>query len=152
MSNFADDIQKFQRYGTYTYKFDSVGNLIFDNSSNDFSRVHLSLPLANSVYDGGKVAAFQSTVFEEFVTEVVGPSVNAEQLQQQLDVAKEENLTLKQQLDSMIAMSENDSTGAGDVATKQVILELRKSLGQGRVDSDFSEEFPYTPIKKEAKQ
>jgi hypothetical protein len=152
MSNFADDIQKFQRYGTYTYKFDAVGNLIFDNSSKDFSRVHLSLPLANSVYNNDKIASFQSTVFEEFVPEVVAAAVNAEQLQQQLDVAKEENITLKQQLDSMIAESESDSTGAGNVATKQVILELRKSLGQGRVDSDFSEEFPYTPIKKETKQ
>jgi hypothetical protein len=152
MSNFAEDIQKFQRYGTYTYKYDSVGNLIFDNSSNDFSRVYLSLPLVNVVYDFAKIDSFQNTFFEEFVPEIITEKTSSDELQQQLDVVKEENHTLKQQLDDLITKSESDSGDAQNVATKQVILELRKALGQGRVDSDFSEDFPYMPIKKEKKQ
>ena len=31
MSDFQQDIQNFQRYGVYIYKFDEVGNLIFNN-------------------------------------------------------------------------------------------------------------------------
>ncbi len=66
MSNFAEDIQRFQRYGTYTYKFDRSGNLLFDNSSSDFSRVYLAIPVTNFSYNTTKIASFQTPVFEEF--------------------------------------------------------------------------------------
>ena len=41
-----------------------------------------------------------------------------------------------------------NGTVADQMASKQVILQLRKTVGQGRVDSDFSDTFPYTPISK----
>lgn len=159
MTDFSQNIQNFQRYGEYVYKFDSVGNLNFNSSSSDFSKVYLAIPLQNVVYNNVKVQTFYDPTFIEFVpspTSASIASVNVDEVQQQVDVLTEENAALKSQLDTLttqIDSSINSSeTTANQLATKQVILELRKSLGQGRVDSDFSEDFPYTPVKKATTQ
>ena len=152
MSDFSQDIQNFQRYGTYEYKFDSVGNLTFNSSSADFSQVYLAFPLSNVFYNNTKIKSFYNVQFEEFVPQTAATSsaTQVEALQDQLQVIQQENITLKSQLDSIIA--ENEDSGSVDVlATKQVIFELRKALGQGRVESDFLEDFPYTAIRKDKK-
>jgi len=151
MSNFSQDIQNFCRYGEYTYKFDENGNLIFNNSSMDFSQVYLSLPLKNIVYNNSKLISFYPLDFVEFVSTTnseINQTPSEIILQQQLDTAQSENSLLKSQLDSVISQNENNETTADQLSIKQVILELRKSLGQGRVDSDFSTTFPYTAITK----
>jgi hypothetical protein len=145
MASFSQHIQEFEQFGTYTYKFDGSGNLIFNSSSSDFSQVYVAFPLQNVAVNVGRVNSMYTSEFEEFVP-LTGSSVpvgDALGLQQQVDLLQQENTTLKTQLDGVIAIS-----GADQLATKQVILELRKSLGQGRVDGDFSETFPYTPIRK----
>lgn len=151
MANFSQEIQNFQRYGTYQYKFDESGNLIFNSSSADFSQVYCAFPLQNVVYDSAKIKTLYSTTFEEFIPQPVAESsqVSADILQQQLDTVQQENDTLKVQLDSVVAQNENVGSAADILAAKQVILELRKAVGQGRVDTDFSDTFPYTPIRKE---
>lgn len=150
MADFSQDIQNFQRYGQYNYKFDNVGNLIFDSSSVDFSRVYLSFPLRNVVYNNIKLQSFYDPTFVEFVPPPSSSvSANVDEVQQKVDVLEEENTSLKTQLDTLTTQSESNETSADKLATKQVILELRKALGQGRVDSDFSEDFPYAPIRKE---
>lgn len=147
---FRQQITEFERYGTYSYEYDSVGNVIFNSSSNDFSEVYLAFPLSNFVYDNGKIESFYDPTFTEFLpttgSQIV--SVDMERLQSELDAEKTRNAELTQQLDSLISSTETDSSVADREAVKQVILELRKALGQGRVDSDFSEDFPYTPLRK----
>lgn len=149
MADFSTNIQQFQQNGTYEYKFDEVGNLIFNSSSADFSQVYLSLPLTNVMYNNDKIATFYTTEFEEFVP-VVEPEVtsNNADLQQQLNIISAENDSLKSQLNDVIESTTAKANGPNQEAIKQVILELRKALGQGRVDSDFSDTFPYTPMKK----
>ena len=149
MAEFAQDIQNFQKYGTYTYRFDNVGNMIFDSSSVNFNQVYLAFPIQNVVYDNSKIKTMYDVEFQEFVPqEVTESAVTVGDLQQQLDVVQQENITLKSQLDSVIAQNEASGSAADKMATKQVILELRKAVGQGRVETDFSEDFPYTPIRK----
>lgn len=149
MADFSTDIQKFQKEGVYEYKFDSVGNLYFNSSSADFSQVYLKLPLTNVVYDNAKIEKFYDPTFVEFVP--ITPSLevvttSADDLQNQLNVIQQENATLKTTLDSVIAQSDNNSSAANQQAVKQVILELRKTLGQGRIDANFSDTFPYFPL------
>ena len=153
MSRFDKEIQNFQRYGIYKYKFDESGNLTFNSSSLDFSRVYLSIPLQNFNYKQTKVDSYYSGKFTEFLPTEVTQSNSATTLVQstQESELESENKSLKLQLDSLTLESEDDSTSANKEATKEVILELRKSLGQGRVDSDFISEFPYSPIRKDVK-
>ena len=150
MADFSTNIQQFQQNGTYEYKFDEVGNLIFNSSSADFSQAFLSLPLTNVMYNNAKISAFYITDFEEFVPRTLSTEVTSSNsdLQQQLDIISSENDSLKSQLNDVIESTTAENSGPNQEAIKQVILELRKALGQGRVNSDFSEDFPYTPIIK----
>lgn len=150
MSDFSQDIQNFRRYGTYTYTFDNVGNSIFDSSSVNFNQVYISFPLQNVIYDNSKIETMYVVDFQEFIpqTSSAAPAANVDDLQQQLDVLQQENTTLSTQLNSVIAQNQSSGSAADQLATKQVILQLRKAVGQGRVDSDFSTDFPYMPIVK----
>lgn len=148
MSDFSQEIYNFQQYGEYTYQFDNVGNMTFDSSSVNFNQVYLAFPLQNVIYNPNKISTLYNIQFEEFIPAVVEPVIDVNGLQQQLDIIEQENITLKTQLDSLISNSNSNSTAADQESAKQVIFELRKALGQGRVDSDFSDTFPYTPIIK----
>jgi hypothetical protein len=73
----------------------------------------------------------------------------ASNVEDQLSIAQEENAALRFQLQSVIDNTDESEVAATQVAVRQVVLELRKAIGEGRVDSDFSDTFPYTPIKKD---
>jgi hypothetical protein len=152
MSDFSQEITNFQRYGSYTYNFDSVGNMTFNSSSVNFNQVYVAFPLQNVVYNNGKIATIYDVEFEEFIpttSSLNATTQSVDALQQQVDVLQQENTALSSQLDSVISQNESSGSSASTIlATMQVILELRKALGQGRVDSDFSTDFPYTPIVK----
>lgn len=149
MSDFSQEIHNFQRYGTYEYKFDSVGNLTFNSSSADFSQVFVAFPLLNVFYNNNKIKSFFNVQFEEFVPQIVTSSVDTTvALQEQLQNIQQENITLKTQLDTLVTQNEESGSAADQMAIKQVIFELRKALGEGRVESDFSDTFPYTAIRK----
>lgn len=150
MADFTQDIQNFRRYGTYDCKFDKSGNLTFNSSSTDFSQHYIMFPLKNVIFNNVKANSFYNPEFEEFIPNagsLISIEPNSEDLQQQLSIIQQENLTLKNQLDIVIAQNEASGSDASQLAVKSVILELRKALGQGRIDSDFSDEFPYTSIR-----
>ena len=154
MADFSTDIQQFVQNGTYEYKFDPVGNLIFNSSSADFSQVYLSLPLTNVLYNNTKIQSFYDVNFEEFIPTTGSAPITSsvDDLNSQLNTLQQENQQLQTQLDDMIAQSSTSNPAADSEASKQVIIELRKQLGQGRVDTDFASTFPYTPIKKPESQ
>jgi len=69
-------------------------------------------------------------------------------MQDELEAQKAQTEELTNELERLIEASESNTTEAEKEAARQVILELRKALGEGRVDSDFSTDFPYTPLIK----
>ena len=148
MADFSPNILEFQQNGTYEYKFDAVGNLYFNSSSADFSQVYLALPLTNVVYDNAKIKKFYDPNFLEFSPDTgsVESTASLDTLTQQLGIIQQENSTLKVQLDNLIAESGNTSNASDSQVVKQVILELRKAVGQGRIDANFSDTFPYAPL------
>lgn len=147
--SFSKQIEKFEKSGEYNYKLDESGNVIANSSSAIFEYNYLALPLNNFVYDNKSIVSYYGTDFSEFF-----PTPKIEEIQQKqeynaaLDNTKkleEENQNLKNQLNDLIKSSESNSNVAQNEATKQVILDLRISLGQGKEERDFSKEFPYTP-------
>lgn len=150
MSDFSQQIQNFQRYGTYTYEFDNVGNLTFNSSSTDFSQVYLAFPLQNVVYNNAKISSFFDVQFEEFIPQTTTSSLSgsSDVLQQQIQTIQQQNITLQSQLNDLVSQTQASGSVASQMAIQQVILELRIALGQGRVLSDFSDTFPYTPLNK----
>ena len=152
MADFSTEIQQFIQGGTYEYKFDAVGNLFFNSSSADFSQVYLKLPLTNVVYNNDKIEKFYDPTFVEFVptTGSAETTSSMDALTQQLNIISTENTGLKSQLDKVIAQNNSVSNASDSQVVKQVILELRKALGQGRVDSNFSDTFPYVPLTRQS--
>lgn len=149
---YRKDITNFQRYGTYEYQYDEVGNVIFNSSSGDFHQVFLGFPLQNFTYDNTKITGFYDPTFTEFATQTA-TGITEEQIQEmqnELEAQKSQTEILTSELERLVAANESNTTESEKMATRQVILELRKALGEGRVDSDFSSDFPYTPIAKES--
>jgi hypothetical protein len=147
--SFDQKITQFQRFGTYTYEFDEVGNVIINSSSADFSQVYVAFSLNNFIYNDPKIASFYDPTFLEFVPPATASTTSSSvDLQANVDILNQQNQDLQNKLNGLIAVNESTPSLADQQAAQQVILELRKSLGQGRVDSDFSNEFPYTPISK----
>lgn len=149
MADFSQDIENFKRYGTYTYKFDNTGNVVLNASSSNFNQVYVAFPLMNPIYDNSKIEMMYNVNFEEFIPQNGTVSLNTtNEIQQQLDAIQEENTSLKTKLDDLII----EGSGANIVdssSIRQVILDLRKTLGEGILDSDFSNIFPYAAIQKD---
>lgn len=149
MNDFSKEIDNFKKLGNYVYMFDNNGNSIFNSNSENFNQVFISFPIKNINYIESKIKIIYNSEFEEFLPQPITDTTSiVDSLKQQLNVVQEENITLNAKIDSIISQGVAGTTEADQLATKQVILELRKLIGQGRVDSDFSTSFPYTPIKK----
>lgn len=152
MVDFTQQISNFTRYGTYNYTFDSVGNVILNPSSSQFTQVYFSLPMRTPLYNEAKILAFNDPTFTEFVpqsTASVSSSVFSQDAIDQINSITAENLSLQSQLDAIMAASTQNSASAYQQSIRDTILTLRMQLGQGRSASDFSTEYPYMPIPLE---
>lgn len=150
---FNAQINKFQTLGVYSYKFDEVGNVIANSSSMEFSYNYLSLPLWNSNYNNTKIESYYDVDFVEFVPEEPILTENSDDLLKSAQATNQdlvaENSQLQSRIDELVSSSEEDSSVAENSAIKQVILDLRMALKQGKEEKDFSVTFPYTPLKTE---
>lgn len=146
MTDFSKEIDAFQKYGTYDYKFDEGGNLVFKKNPSEFTEKYLSIPLIDFEYDNQKVNSFYNTTFSEFIPTVEEPQTTTENLiSSNLET---ENRELKEKLSLLIERVDENITESERLAIKQVILELRIALKQGIAERDFSTTFPYLPITK----
>jgi len=147
MNNFNVDIENYKRYGTYNYNFDGVGNLTFNNASSNFNQNYIAFPLNNIIYNKSKIESIYDVNFNEFIVQSqITSSVSTEELIYKINMVENENQSLRNELNNIINSSDLD---INSLAIKQVIIELRISLGEGKIESDFSNTFPYTAIRKE---
>lgn len=146
MTDFSKEIDNFQKYGTYEYKFDEGGNLVFKKDPSYFSEQYLSIPLVDYIYNNLKVSSFYNLEFSEFVPTVIPSEVETKN--QELVNLETENEGLKEQLSLLTEKVDENITESERLAIKQIILELRIALKQGVAERDFSSTFPYLPITK----
>jgi len=148
MTNFSKEIDIFEKYGTYDYKFDVGGNLVFKKNSIYFNEHYISIPLIDYIYDDTKINSFYDTEFSEFIPETNSTEIFSENQvfsNQNLEI---ENRELKNRLDLLTEKVDENITESERLAIKQVIIELRIALKQGVSERDFSTIFPYLPITK----
>jgi hypothetical protein len=153
MVDFSKQIDEFERYGVYVYSFDQAGNIILNPSSPRFNENYVSLPVNNFLYDYKKIESFYNPNFEEFVPTTpesiesdISASLSTSDLEFEVSKLSEQNESLTQQLQDLISKSEQNGSGAELDAIKQVILDLRIQLGEGKSENDFETEFPYVPL------
>lgn len=146
MTDFSKEIDTFQKYGTYDYKFDEGGNLVFKKNPSNFTEQYLSIPLINYVYDNQKISSFYNTEFSEFIPTIVESEIISKN--QEPSNLETENKELKERLSLLTERVDENITESERLAVKQIILELRIALKQGIAERDFSTTFPYLPITK----
>ena len=148
--DFSIQINAFVQTGSYNYQIDDGGNLFVNPSSAKFNQHYIAIPITNVSYNSNTINQFYPIAFSEFIsTSDVSTSNTASisELQSQLADALTINQTLTQTLDSTISLQESNSNSADMVANKQVIVSLRILLGQGKSPTNFSDTFPYLPLK-----
>lgn len=150
MNDFSQEISDFQKNGTYNYEFDEGGNLIFNKFSSDFNQHYISIPLVNFGYDKSKITSFYDLEFKEFVPTTIETKPIAI-ISPEITQLTQENLELKDKLTELTASSDTNITDSERLAMKQIIIGLRINLKEGVADRDFSDVFPYLPIKKNKK-
>ena len=145
---FEQQINNFVNYGMYSYQFDEAGNLILNASSSVFQQRYFSMELINFDYDTTKILSFYDPSFQEFIKPVATSSVTVPfELQEYIDNISKENEGLRQQLDNIIASADLESKAQSDEQQiKDIILQLRIALNQGRTLEDFYTTFPYLPL------
>jgi hypothetical protein len=147
MDTFSEEKTNFKKNGTYNYQFDEGGNLVFNKKSSQFEQHYVAIPLVVYGYDANKISTFHDLEFKEFVpVSNLKPVPAVEDLEN--NTLRQENESLKTQLNDLINSPSDTITESERLAFKQVILELRTRLGQGSDPHDFSETFPYFPVIK----
>jgi hypothetical protein len=153
MASIDTHIQKFVTYGEFGYVFDESENIIINTKSNDFNKNYVSLPLRVTKYNPNVINKFNLATFTEISlnrsvevaknasdTNVTGSNQNVENVLQ-------ENERLKNKLNDIINSSEQNDLAANNLAIKQIIIDLRIRLNEGSSENDFSNDFPFLPIK-----
>ena len=147
MTDFSQQINNFVNRGIYNYQFDSVGNLILNPQSDIFQQNYFVFPLRDLVYNREKISSFYNPNFTEFAaTTTASVDVSTIEMQQEIDFMTQQNVELQSKLDELLSVVPPDSTQSDQKATRDIIVELRIQLGQGKISSDFSGDFPYLPL------
>ena len=139
LNKFNKEISGF-RNGTleYEYSFNSVGNLFFKRSSEVFNQSFLKIPVENFEYDVRKIGELYSLKFEEFSESP--PETDRNSVVSELERTVEElRLKLKVESDDSV----QDRLTSEVLASKDLIIQMRISAGEGRFPEEFSDEFPY---------
>lgn len=149
MTDFSQQVSDFTNYGIYNYTFDDVGNEILNPSSSIFQQVYFSLPLGNYVLDNSKILSFYNPTFTEFIPTMQmsgsSQSLFPQEAIDQINTITSQNTQLQNQLNSVVANSVMN-TGSADIQSiKNIIINLRIQLGQGTINDDFVDTYPYLP-------
>ena len=147
LNAFGKEVQDF-RNGVldYTYSYNSVGNLFFDDLGVEFNKTFLKVPVKVLEYDVSKLKSVYSLGFEEFNL----PSSDSTQptdSDAEIESLKQTISKLNSLIESSSNLSEINNLKSEVMANRDVIVQLRISSGEGSSPSDFSTEFPYFPKK-----
>ena len=150
MVDFSVQIANYKNYGIYNYKFDDVGNELLNPSSSTFQQVYFSLPFLNYQYNNSKILSFYDPTFIEFIptTSSIETSVFPQDAIDEINAITYQNLQLQNQLETLVNVSEQNSSNADTELVKTTLINLRIQLGQGTTSSDFDTVFPYLPLDK----
>jgi hypothetical protein len=154
INKFGSDITSF-RNGTldYKYNFNSAGNLFFKENSDVFNENFLKILVKNSGYDVSKLAKLYNLSFEEFKSSDQS-SDQSPSKETNVSVSLEKKLVDSSRLISELKsqISSSSSTNSDDAvyklrselkASRDTIVELRISAGEGESPEDFGDEFPF---------
>lgn len=145
----VDEVDSFKNVGTFSNNVDSFGNyqLVFSVAQSMNGNLnYVKVPLKTIVYNNDKILDSNSTEFTELQTLQVEEKRNTVALLEQYNNLLEENRILNQTVNALVEKYENNDDKQVISAQKDTIINLRIQLGQGKVPSDFGDDFPFLPL------
>jgi len=143
------DIQAFKDFGTFQNNFDDFGNdqLVYNISQSFEGKFnYIKLPIKSFLYNESKIADTSTVSFNELQTSEVEEKRNLTDVIIQYNNLIEENRILNQTVNSLVEKYENNDDKQVISAMKNEIIGLRIKLGQGKVLSDFDDDYPFLPL------
>jgi hypothetical protein len=145
----VDEVAAFKSFGTFTNNTDSFGNLqlVYSVAQSVNGNVnYVKVPLKTFVYNENKIVDSNSSDFTELQTPETQQKQNINEVLQQYNELLAENRILNETVNSLVEKYENNDDKQVIDAQKSTIINLRIQLGQGKVPSDFSDDFPFLPL------
>lgn len=145
----VDEVASFKNLGTFSNNVDSFGNyqLVFSVAQSMNGNLnYVKVPLKTIVYNDDKILDSNSFDFTELQTLQVEEKRNTAAVLEQYNNLLEENRILNQTVNDLIEKYENNDDKQVINAQKDTIIALRIQLGQGKVPSDFGDDFPFLPL------
>jgi len=145
----VDEVAAFKSFGTFTNNTDTFGNLqlVYSVAQSVNGNVnYVKVPLKTFVYNENKIVDSNSSDFTELQTPETQQKQNINEVLQQYNELLAENRILNETVNSLVEKYENNDDKQVIDAQKSTIINLRIQLGQGKVPSDFSDDFPFLPL------
>lgn len=145
----VDEVNTFKSFGTFINNTDSFGNLqlVYSVAQSVNGNVnYVKVPLKTFVYNDNKIIDSNSSDFTELQTPEIQQKQNVNELLQQYNELLAENRILNETVNGLVEKYENNDDKQVIDAQKNTIINLRIQLNQGRVPSDFSDDFPFLPL------
>jgi hypothetical protein len=146
-----NDLQTYINTFLVTRQFDNnlddMGNVNLNSSGSSANQIFIAFDLTNNNYDTTKIENLYdvniTTVNTQNNNEIV--AINQE-MQTSYNNAIAENQALRDSLADLVNVVEANPSQAESMAQKDLIINLRIQLGQGKTAADFSSDFPYQAL------
>jgi hypothetical protein len=145
----AEGVNKFKITGEFNNNLDDFGNyqLVFTVAQSMTSELnYIKVPLKTFVYNNNKILDSNTSEFNELQTLQAEEKRNVNEILQQYNSLLAENRILNETVNTLVEKYENNDDKQVISAMKSEIINLRIRLGQGKVPSDFSDDFPFLPL------
>jgi hypothetical protein len=143
------DVQTFKDFGTFQNNFDDFGNdqLVYNISQSFEGKYnYIKVPIKSFLYNENKIVDTSQTDFTELQTTAAEEKRNLTDVITQYNNVLVENRILNQTVNELVEKYENNDDKQVIAAMKNEIIGLRIQLGQGKVPSDFDDDYPFLPL------
>lgn len=141
MKSFDKEINQFLIDGTFNNNLDDAGNINLSIDPIDVNQQYIEFGLQNYLYKNDQIAMLYDVEIKEFA--IPTPIVTVSNIDSTTSQLIQENEILRNQLNAVIAADNQNSASAVIDASKDVIINLRIKLNEGKTTDDFSDSFPY---------
>ena len=147
MNQITSSVNSFLTENQFENNFDGYGNIVLAVSASFDNQTYIAMSLMQYEYDASVIESLYDTTIAaatiENKQEIFAVNQN---LQNSYESAIAENVALKESLNNLVASVDASPIPAEALAQKDLIINLRIQLGQGKVPADFSPQFPYQAL------
>lgn len=141
MKSFDAELKQFSIDGIFNNNLDDAGNINLSIDPFDVNQKYIEFGLQNYLYNNEQIKTLYDVEIKEFALPRSTIVVNTNDTT--VTQLTQENENLRNQLNAVIAADNQNSASAVVDASKDVIINLRIKLNEGKSSDDFSDAFPY---------